>query len=543
MLAITIMSDGVFLNNIKYFSCKEAGDFSGYTHDYVSRLCRDGKVPGKKIGRVWFIEAESFQEFLNVQEDRKNDICKDLSKERKQAYQSILAEKEIEEITRFGIPEITFPKHLAREIFAVVISVTLVFGTYLVKDSSYIHSAFKTANFYITTHVASVYENINNFKNGVREGVDTSSQKMIASVFKITSEDSRNNEKNPLKEIFTYENIYRETANVILSVDQIIDNGLSSYISIINGTGDTVAALVYRDIDLEKQFTIQNFKTKIANNLATINIPSIPDFFGRVIENIRLKAVAWLEFGANEVAVTYEDGSDTERTVINQPVIERIIETKEILVKGGITEEQVTEKLEQLNNKLASAIYNVTSVNTPHSIANNYNVIAQTNNIDKLGNATLNNTTVTGTFSGLTDAHIPDGITASNYMLLSGGTFTDAVVLSSATTTASNGIDIAAGCFAINGTCVGGAGASSAFAWTPTSYGNSTSTTIGFTNGFISTASSTLSATLYGLDSIFSSYVDASYFVATSSTATSTLAGGLAIETSGFVYDYSTNNV
>ncbi len=34
-----------------------------------------------------------------------------------------------------------------------------------------------------------------------------------------------------------------------------------------------------------------------------------------------------------------------------------------------------------------------------------------------------------------------------------------------------------------------------------------------------------------------------SYFTATSSSATSTFAGGLAIETSGFVYDYSTNNV
>jgi|GEM_PF-3420564 len=41
----------------------------------------------------------------------------------------------------------------------------------------------------------------------------------------------------------------------------------------------------------------------------------------------------------------------------------------------------------------------------------------------------------------------------------------------------------------------------------------------------------------------FSGLVDASHFVATSTTATSTFAGGLAIETSGFVYDYTTNRV
>jgi hypothetical protein len=44
-------------------------------------------------------------------------------------------------------------------------------------------------------------------------------------------------------------------------------------------------------------------------------------------------------------------------------------------------------------------------------------------------------------------------------------------------------------------------------------------------------------------DGHFTSFVDAEYFTATSTTATSTFAGGLAIETSGLVYDYSTNNV
>jgi hypothetical protein len=41
----------------------------------------------------------------------------------------------------------------------------------------------------------------------------------------------------------------------------------------------------------------------------------------------------------------------------------------------------------------------------------------------------------------------------------------------------------------------------------------------------------------------FSSFVDASHFVATSSSATTTLAGGFAVETSGLVYDHSTNRV
>ena len=87
------------------------------------------------------------------------------------------------------------------------------------------------------------------------------------------------------------------------------------------------------------------------------------------------------------------------------------------------------------------------------------------------------------------------------------------------------------------GTDATGAG-SGTFSWTPTGYGVSTSNTLGFLNGFLSTASSTIvgNATTTGRQA-------GGYIVATDATATSTLAGGLAIETSGFVYDYSSGNV
>src|SRR3989339_1655765 len=52
---------------------------------------------------------------------------------------------------------------------------------------------------------------------------------------------------------------------------------------------------------------------------------------------------------------------------------------------------------------------------------------------------------------------------------------------------------------------------------------------------------------LYALDTTgagrFTSYIDAEYFVATSSTATSTFAGGLTVDTDGLVFDWQTNNV
>ena len=102
--------------------------------------------------------------------------------------------------------------------------------------------------------------------------------------------------------------------------------------------------------------------------------------------------------------------------------------------------------------------------------------------IDNLSGTNLKSVSVSGV-SGLTDVDIPDGITASNYLLLTGGTLSGALtntagatstfsgpldvsVLNVSTTTATStfasGINLSAGCFAVNGTCITGGSGSSA---------------------------------------------------------------------------------
>jgi len=118
---------------------------------------------------------------------------------------------------------------------------------------------------------------------------------------------------------------------------------------------------------------------------------------------------------------------------------------------------------------------------------------------------TATSTAATSTFSG--------GLSVAGF-----------AVTGSATSTFVNGISIAGGCLEINGTCISAGGISDhTFPFTARDYGNATSTTLGFENGFLSTASSTLTDTLYAKDAIFSSWIDASYFFATSTVATSTL--------------------
>ncbi|HEY4510916.1 MAG TPA: hypothetical protein VJG29_00920, partial [Candidatus Paceibacterota bacterium] len=133
-----------------------------------------------------------------------------------------------------------------------------------------------------------------------------------------------------------------------------------------------------------------------------------------------------------------------------------------------VAPDNLDKKLEQLANSLKSEIYRV-SAQSSSGISSNFQAISLAQKIDNLEGVALKDTTFSGSVSGLTNEHIPDDITASNYLPLTGGTLTNTL-------------------------------------------------------------------TAYGV-------VTVPYFVATSTSATSTFAGGLAIETSGFVYDFQTNRV
>lgn len=179
-------------------------------------------------------------------------------------------------------------------------------------------------------------------------------------------------------------------------------------------------------------------------------------------------------------------------TYITQPVIERIVERV-------VPDTATTSDAFVTNIQLAAALTSLRSIipsgfpNNPVMMPVSTYAFAQSQRIDNLSGVTIHNATVDG-ISGLTDADIPDTITASNYLPLTGGsaTSTGFAITSLAT---SSGAFLAVdpnGTIIATTTPSGGGGSSVGFAWTPTSYGVSTSTTVGFTSGLLSFASSTI---------------------------------------------------
>ena len=147
-------------------------------------------------------------------------------------------------------------------------------------------------------------------------------------------------------------------------------------------------------------------------------------------------------------------------TYITEPVIEPVIERVVQEQTSGVSETTLSARLQDLTNFFNQRIQNAFLGAARSAVVQNVSDI-----------------TVDGV-TGLVDADIPDSLTASNYLPLSGGTLTgtltntagatstfsgplDVSVLNVSTTTATStfasGINLSAGCFSILGTCVGGA--------------------------------------------------------------------------------------
>ena len=77
----------------KLISTKEASEKSGYNQDYLSRLCKSGKIKASQFGRVWLVNESSLMQFMRSQEKQKAEAARKLSKDREREYQRIQQSK------------------------------------------------------------------------------------------------------------------------------------------------------------------------------------------------------------------------------------------------------------------------------------------------------------------------------------------------------------------------------------------------------------------------------------------------------------------
>ncbi|MEK9154190.1 MAG: helix-turn-helix domain-containing protein, partial [Patescibacteria group bacterium] len=364
------MSDPIIFDGIKYLSANDAAVEASLTRDYITRLCKEGRLLGKRIGRQWYISKASLGSFILEQSFDREKRRGILAESRKRTYgseaqipvaasdpssrsrhvhdalRSAMARVPINSashtarvITSVPINAISFVKHgsipavspfvdAVHKIFAGFIALLFIVGTYTFVDAEYARIAKRPAIFGEVLRSAMTHQ------------------------FAAVSE-------NPT---VAFSNIF---ATLARTLNHRVD-------SFVYGT----------------MFPFRIAETSRASSVAV-----------RVISgNTRL---------SKEKA---RDTLSTNRTVIErvytQPIqrvytepVERVTEVQRIVsAAGGITEEYLTARLNQLDSKLSSQIYSASaqsSVNTTQ-IVNNYNGVAGALRIDELHDKDFNNSRWSG---------------------------------------------------------------------------------------------------------------------------------------------------
>jgi excisionase family DNA binding protein len=71
----------------KMLSIRYASECIGYSHDYVTRLAREGKITAAQVGRNWYVDLESVRQYASVMELELKLRQQQLSDERKREQQ------------------------------------------------------------------------------------------------------------------------------------------------------------------------------------------------------------------------------------------------------------------------------------------------------------------------------------------------------------------------------------------------------------------------------------------------------------------------
>ncbi|MDO8522878.1 MAG: hypothetical protein Q7S12_01150, partial [bacterium] len=442
----------IFFDQEKYISVKKAASLTGYADDYIGQLCRLNKIKCRMVGHNWYVSESSILSYQKgisyVEEPDENKISEkryalasviilffmvagswainfkdtgfSLPDEYVDSFVTVfhtapvavldasanlinsagenLANLEIA-IPQISIPQISFPEFALPHFADLVLALVSSHWPEITFPFSFADLADEYLGSFVTVfHTAPV-------------AVLDASANLINSA----GENLANLE------------IVVPQISLQASILSSIGNGI---LSVWNSVVDFVAGL----------FSFPAIIVQIPVNQTPTPTPT-PTPSPRII-------ISPITTSSGGVTIIDNTKTIIQRQVLGSEVTISILDTKLSELYNKITTE-VYARLSQAPSPVI--IFSGPAANTPISTQ----AFAPSQRIDNLSSVTITNATVNGV-TGLTDADIPDGVTASNYLPLSGGTI-GTLTVSGATSTFANGIALTAGCFQMpDGTCVGG---------------------------------------------------------------------------------------
>jgi hypothetical protein len=68
------MTDSLIINGLTYISIRDAAVASHLSTEYLARLARQHRLRARMLGRTWFIEHCSLQQFLSTRTNEQQSL-------------------------------------------------------------------------------------------------------------------------------------------------------------------------------------------------------------------------------------------------------------------------------------------------------------------------------------------------------------------------------------------------------------------------------------------------------------------------------------
>ena len=283
------MTDPVFADGTPCVSSADAAQRAGLSRDYVARLCHDGKVRGRQIGKNWYVDEKSLGHFLSEQARAKEERAVEL----RDAYEKnarVTREAFSGAIT--VAPPSTLHAHVSQlrmqaarraALTTGIATATLVFTLAAGAAAFVAPDASRTASVRAQSELAAAAANPGGFLSALGDG----------------------------------------TASLARSFATRIDDFIFG-VALPNPT-----LTYYR-----------------AQGDTTSNIPSVPSSTTEV----------GAATSAPPTSTATLPSSPRATTTINQPVIERVVQTDRVVTQDGITENILDQRLGLLQDQVTSQI-------------------------------------------------------------------------------------------------------------------------------------------------------------------------------------------
>jgi hypothetical protein len=517
-------ADKIFFDGVSYIAAREAAREIGIVPDYITRLCRQGKIRGRRVGKNWYVEVPSLRRWATEQEHLRALRNEALARERTEEYRA--AQSPAPDQRRS-----TLLSHVEDRPTEPKTSAAFLAPQASRETHRKLTTALSRGDEHAVSRAAALASRVSPQVSlyAISPGVEFL-HKLIALTIAFMLTFGTFALVDPQTSRFAAESIQGQVNYARLAYQTLTRGGIGSLVdrtqtqvaAAAENPGGTVAslrdALISGVPEIAARFA-RALNSKLNSFVYSIAFPlDLTQSRGAVAVDIQPYASVKIPSNVPDTSTSSPPLAPSPRTVINQPVIERVIETQRIVAAaGGITDDILSQRLNQLDNKLSSRMYALTSASSPPASGGLQNQIAITQRIDRLSNTdiasptihggSIDGTSITGSSVNASSLSVSGGSTLASTtvngdLAVNGNaTITGTIAIPGALTISSSTIALLTSAFATTSNFSATNASTTYLTWLDAT-GTNTSLTNATSTNFFATNASTTNATSTNLFSV-----------------------------------------